>query len=299
MNIVILGGLGFIGTYLTRDFLEKGHGVTAVGTSVSPATIDHPEFDYVSADTSRPGKWQDMIPQADVVINLAGKSIFKRWNKTYKKQIYNSRILTTRHLVAALSPERPMVLFNASAAGYYGNRGEDIIVEKEPPSDDFLGQVCREWEREARFAEKDRHRVVRMRFGVVFGRGGGAFRQMTKVFKRFAGGPIGNGQQWFPWIHIEDIARAIHYIIEKKGLQGPFNFCSPYPLRNKDVAKAFGHLLNRPAGLTAPSFMLRMILGEFAETLLSGQRAVPDRLIKNGFVFRFPKLDLALADLVS
>lgn len=299
MNVIILGGTGFIGTYLAQNFLKKGCSVISIGTRIYQNTIDHPEFDYISADTSRSGKWQDVISQADVVINLAGKSIFKRWNNNYRKQIYDSRILTTRHLVTALSTAKPLVLFSASAAGYYGNRGEDVVAENDPPSDDFLGQVCHEWEHEALLAEKDGHRVVCMRFGVVFGRSGGAFQQMVSVFKRFAGGPIGNGQQWFPWIHIEDVASAIHHILEQKRLQGPFNFCSPYPLRNRAVAKAFGHLLNRPAGLTVPSFMLRLVLGEFAEMLLAGQRAVPDRLIKNGFVFRFPNLDRALVDLVS
>lgn len=299
MKIIISGGTGFIGTYLARDFLKKGHSVMSIGTRTHQTAIDHPEFDHISADTSHPGKWQDIIATADVIINLAGKSIFKRWNKAYKKQIHDSRILTTRHLVAALPKERPVVLFSASAAGYYGNRGEDLITENEPPSADFLGQISREWEREARVAEKNGHRVVLMRFGVVFGKDGGAFRKMSTVFKRFAGGPIGNGRQWFPWVHLQDVADAIHYILGKKDLNGPFNFCAPYPLRNRDVARAFGHVLNRPAGLAAPPFMLRLVLGEFADTLLAGQKVVPDRLMKNGFVFRFPQLDSALADLVS
>ncbi len=299
MKIVIAGGTGFVGTYLARDFIRAGHAVTVIGTRPRQSAVDHPRCDHVSADTRHEGMWQAVVAAADVVINLAGKSIFKRWNKAYKKEIYDSRILTTRHLVAVLPREKPVVLFSASAVGYYGNRGDEVIIENERSSDDFLGRVCQDWENEAMVAEQNGHRVIRMRLGVVFGKDGGAFQQMTKVFRRFAGGPIGTGEQWFPWIHIQDVAGAIHHILGKAGLDGPFNFCVPRPPRNRDVARAFGRALNRPSGLTAPSFMLRMVLGEFADTLLVGQRAVPDRLIKSGFVFRFPELDHALADLVS
>ena len=298
MKVFITGGTGFIGTCLAKDFLKKGHSVTATGTRSRQTVIDHPAFGYVAADNSLPGEWQQSVEDADVVINLAGKSIFKRWSKSYKKQIRDSRILTTRHLVAALSQDRPVVLFSASAVGYYGNRGEDLITEKEPPAGDFLGQVGLDWEQEAAVAADAGHRVVLMRFGVVFGKGGGAFKQMVAVFKRFTGGPIGDGRQWFPWIHIRDLTGAVHYILGKKHLDGPFNFCAPNPLRNREVAKTFGNVLKRPSGLAAPSFMLRLVLGEFADTLLASQRAVPDRLVQEGFVFQFPRLDGALADLV-
>lgn len=297
MKVFITGGTGFVGTCLAKDFLKKGHSVTATGTRPRQMVIEHPEFFYVAADTSLPGEWQQFVEDADVVINLAGKSIFKRWSKSYKKQIRDSRILTTRHLVAALPQSRPVILFSASAVGYYGNRGEDLITEKDPPAGNFLGQLGLDWEQEASAAANKGHRVVLMRFGAVFGKGGGAFKQMVAVFKRFTGGPIGDGRQWFPWIHICDLAGAVHYILGKKHLDGPFNFCAPNPLRNREVAKAFGNVLKRPSGLTAPPFMLRLVLGEFADTLLASQRAVPDRLVQDGFVFRFPRLDGALAEL--
>ncbi len=298
MKVFITGGTGFIGTCLAKDFLKKGHSVTATGTRPRQTVIEHPEFFYVTADTSLPGEWQQSIEDADVVINLAGKSIFKRWSKSYKKQIRDSRILTTRHLVAALPQDRPVVLFSASAVGYYGDRGEDLITEKDLSAGNFLGQLGLDWEQEASGAADSGHRVVLMRFGVVFGKGGGAFKQMVAVFKRFTGGPIGDGRQWFPWIHIRDLFGAVHYILGKKHLDGPFNFCAPNPLRNREVAKAFGNVLKRPSGLRAPPIMLRLVLGEFADTLLASQRVVPDRLVQDGFVFRFPRLDGALADLV-
>ena len=298
MKIFITGGTGFVGTYLATDFLKKGHSVIATGTRSQQTVINHPAFFYVTADTSLPGAWQQSVKDADMVINLAGKSIFKRWSKAYKEQIRDSRILTTRHLVAALPKDRPVDLFSTSAVGYYGNRGDELITEKEPPAADFLGQVGCDWENEALAAADAGHRVVLMRLGVVFGKDGGAFKQMAAVFKRFTGGPIGDGRQWFPWIHIRDLAGAVDYILEKKHLDGPFNFCAPNPLRNRDVAKTFGTVLKRPSGLKAPPFMLRLVLGEFADTLLASQRVVPDRLLKDGFVFRFPELDQALIDLV-
>jgi len=298
MKIFITGGTGFVGTYLATDFLKKGHSVIATGTRSQQTVINHPAFFYVTADTSLPGAWQQSVKDADMVINLAGKSIFKRWSKAYKEQIRDSRILTTRHLIAALPKDRSVDLFSTSAVGYYGNRGEELITEKEPPAADFLGQVGRDWEHEALAAADAGHRVVLMRFGVVFGKNGGAFKQMAAVFKRFTGGPIGDGRQWFPWIHIRDLVRAVDFILEKKHLDGPFNFCAPNPLRNRDVAKTFGAVLKRPSGLRAPPFMLRLVLGEFADTLLASQRVVPERLVKDGFVFRFPELDRALIDLV-
>ncbi len=298
MKIFITGGTGFVGTYLSNYFLNKGDTVVATGTRTRQNAIDHPEFSYVSADTRVQGKWQAYVAQADMVINLAGKSIFKRWTKAYKKEIYDSRILTTRHLVEALPKEKPVDLFSTSAVGYYGGRGDDLITENEPPADDFLGQIGRDWEQEAMVAKAYNHRVVLMRFGVVFGKGGGAFKQMVSVFKRFAGGPIGDGRQWFPWIHIQDVAGAIDFIFKNRSLDGAFNFCSPHPLRNREVARAFGRALKRPAGFPAPGFMLRLVLGEFAETLLASQRVTPDRLLKAGFNFQFPRLDGALSDLV-
>lgn len=298
MKIFITGGTGFVGTHLSNYFLNKGDTVLATGTSARQNGIDHPEFTYISSDTTVHGKWQEYVKQADVVINLAGRSILKRWTKSYKKEIYDSRILTTRHLVEALPRDKAVVLFSTSAVGYYGSRGDALITENESSADDFLGRIGRDWEREALVAKESNHRVVLMRFGVVLGRGGGAFKQMAAVFMRFTGGPIGDGRQWFPWIHIQDVAGAIDFISKNKRLDAAFNFCSPHPLRNREVARSFGRALRRPAILPAPALMLRLILGEFAETLLASQRVVPDRLMKEGFEFRFPTMDEALADLV-
>lgn len=298
MKVFITGGTGLIGAYLSGHFLKKGCSVTATGSRSQPRAYNFPKYQYISTDTRYPGKWQESVQDADLVINLAGKSIFKRWNQAYKRQIVDSRILTTRHLVAALPPGRAVSLFSASAVGYYGNRGDERVTEKEPPGDDFLARLGQDWETEALAAENAGHRVVLMRLGVVLGKGGGAFRQMAAVFKRFAGGPLGSGRQWFPWIHIADLAGAIDYIAGRPQFTGPFNFCAPNPLRNRDVAKTFGQILKRPAGLKTPSFVLRLLLGEFADILLGGQQAVPDRLVQNGFVFRFPQLDAALANLV-
>lgn len=299
MKVFITGGTGFVGTFLSEYYLNRGDLVLATGSRPSQSTIDHGAFSYFPADTTVPGSWQERVKQADLVINLAGRSISKRWTAAYKKEIVSSRILTTKNLVAALPDDRPINFFSTSAVGFYGNRGDSLITENEPPADDFLGVLAVDWEKEARLAAKNQHRVILMRFGVVFGRGGGAYQQMAAVFRRFTGGPIGDGRQWFPWIHIEDVARAIDYIHGNVHLDGAFNFCAPNPSRNKSVAKAFGRALKRPAGMPAPAFVLRVVLGEFANTLLSSQRVVPERLSAEGFTFRYPHLDDALLNLVG
>ena len=271
----------------------------ATGSRPDQSSVNHRAFTYIPADTTIPGEWQTQASQADLVINLAGRSIFKRWTPAYKKELIDSRILTTKNVVTALPNDRPMVFFSTSAVGFYGDRGDRVITEIESPADDFLGGLAVEWEKEARLAAKKGHRVILMRFGVVLGRGGGAFKQMAAVFKRFTGGPIGDGRQWFPWIHIEDVARAIGHILDHDQLDGAFNLCAPNPLENKLVARAFGRALKRPAALPAPAFMLRIVLGEFANTLLASQRVVPERLSQEGFTFRYPHLDDALSNLVG
>ncbi|MFO7666311.1 MAG: NAD-dependent epimerase/dehydratase family protein [Desulfobacterales bacterium] len=191
MKIFITGGTGFIGSHLSASLLKKGHFVFAVGGREAGKTSSNPNFKYISADTTKKGPWQDELKDIDAVINLAGRSIFNRWNEKYKKSIYESRILTTRNLVEALPSGKNITLCSTSAAGYYGDRGEDILTESEPSGTDFLAKVCRDWEEEA-FKAKDKGvRVVAMRFGVVLGRDGGALEKMILPIRFFVGGPIG------------------------------------------------------------------------------------------------------------
>jgi uncharacterized protein len=296
MKFLITGGTGFVGSFLTRQLLNSDQEVTVIGrSSVTGVRSEH--FHAISADTSRKGSWQHALKDVDVVINLAGTSIFQRWTPAYKRQIYDSRILTTRNVVEGMTGDRPQTLISTSAVGYYGSRGDDILTESEPCGKDFLSRVGKDWEHEAFEVKKKNVRVVAARFGVVLGRSGGALKQMITPFKWFAGGPMGNGRQWFSWIHISDLLAGMMFILENANIQGPVNLCSPAPVTSGELAKTLGVVLGRPAVIPAPSMALRLILGEFAETLLSSQRAVPEKLLASGFVFRFPDLKDALTDL--
>jgi len=298
MKIFIAGGSGFVGTNLSFYLLEKGHSVIAVGTSSAHKVIRHDNFQYISADTTIKGAWQDALKHVDAVINLAGKNIFKRWSDNYKDQIYNSRILTTRNLVEAMPANTEVILCSASAAGYYGDRADEILKEDALPGNDFLAKVCMDWEKEAFQAESKGIRVAAMRFGVVLGKDGGALAKMVPAFKFFAGGPLGSGMQWFPWIHMDDLIASIIFILENPDVKGPLNFCSPNPLRNRDFAKTLGNVLNRPSFMKAPSGIIRLIMGEMGKSLMSSQRAIPDKLLKHGFKFQYPDINNTLYDLV-
>lgn len=299
MKIFITGGSGFIGKHLANFLLHRGHQVTAVGSRPEQHLIDHKHFQYISADTTQKGSWQTALADIDAAINLAGRSIFKRWSKSYKAIIYDSRILTTRHLVDALPSRKDISLISASGVGYYGSRGDDTLTENDPNGNDFLAKVCRDWEGAAFHAEKKGVRVVSARFGVVLGKNGGAMEKMVPAFRFFVGGPMGDGMQWFPWIHLEDLLSAIIFILENEQVNGPLNFCSPYPVRNTDLAKTMGKILNRPSFMPAPAFMMKLALGEFAATLLGSQRAVPEKLLRYGFKFQYADIGEAIRNIVK
>ncbi|MBW2487493.1 MAG: TIGR01777 family oxidoreductase [Deltaproteobacteria bacterium] len=299
MKVLITGGLGFIGSNLSEYLLANGHSVTAIGRAADQKRISADGYQYICADTTRPGDWQKALGDIDLAVNLAGKSIFKRWNESYKKQIYDSRILTTRNVVGALPADQTVVLCSASGAGYYGNRGDDILKEDEKPADDFLASVSVDWEAEALKATEKGVRVALMRFGVILGKGGGALSKMIPAFKSFVGGPIGSGSQWFPWMHLTDLMAAILFIADNPGVEGPLNFCAPEPVTNRELTKTLGDVLGRPAFMPAPAFMIRMVLGEFGKVLLDSQRTIPDKLLSHGFKFQYPDIKSAIQAVVS
>lgn len=298
MKIFITGGTGFIGSHLSDSLLQKGHFVVAAGMSPVTGLLKHPNLKYISADTTKKGPWQEGLKDIDAVINLAGRSIFKRWDETYKQSIYDSRIITTRNIVEALPAGKDITLCSTSAAGYYGDRGEEILTESEPSGSDFLAKVCKDWEEEAFKAKNKGVRVAAMRFGVVLGRDGGALEKMIPPIRFFVGGPIGNGRQWFPWIHIEDLISAIIFVLENKDINGPLNFTAPESTRNIELVKTIAGILHRPAFMPAPSFMIRLILGEFGSSILASQRVIPDKLLKYGFKFKYPDIRSAVSNII-
>ena len=297
MKIFIAGGSGFVGTRLTHDLIDRGHRVIAVGTSSAHKNPPNENFRYISADTTLKGPWQDALEDVDAIINLAGRNIFKLWSDTYKNQIYNSRILTTRNLVEAVPESKGIILCSTSGAGYYGNRADEVLTEDASSGSDFLAKVGIDWEKEAFLAEKKGVRVAAMRFGVVLDKNGGALAKMIPAFKYFAGGPLGSGLQWFPWIHMADLISAINFILETNEIKGPVNFCAPNPIKNRDFSKALGNVLNRPSFMKVPSFMIRLVVGEMGTLLTNSQKVIPHKLLRHGFKFQHPDIDSALEDI--
>jgi uncharacterized protein (TIGR01777 family) len=299
MKIVVIGASGFVGSHLCESLLNLNHHLIGVGRTERKNRVSHSNYRFIAADTTQTGGWQQALAETDAVINLAGRSIFGRWTDAAKNEIRESRIQTTRHVVDALPQGKPVSLFSASGVGYYGSRGDEALTEKDPAGADFLARLSVEWEDEAFRAATKGARVVTMRFGVVLGPGGGAMAQMIPAFKSFVGGTIGSGRQWFPWIHRDDLYAAILFLLNNVGISGPVNMCSPNPVRNRDLAAALGKALNRPAVMPAPAFMVRILMGEFAEVLLASQRAVPEKLIQHRFSFRFPEIGPAVQAVVD
>lgn len=299
MKVLLTGGTGFVGSILSRELAFQGHEITILTRKRSPGPAAT-GIRYLTGDPTKGGPWQAQVADHDWVINLAGASIFTRWTAEAKKTIYESRIATTRNLVAALAAgDRRQLFCSTSAPGYFGDRGEEELTEDSPPGRDFLARVAQDWETEALKAQDLGIRTVITRFGLVLGREGGLLQQLVPLFRKFLGGPLGSGRQWFSWIHYLDLARAFRFLPEHPELTGPVHFCAPNPVRNRDLARALGRVLHRPAFMPVPAFMLRLILGEFADVPLTSQRMLPAKLLAAGFQFRFPNLNGALEDLLA
>jgi len=290
VKVAVTGATGFIGQALCHALMERGDTVVAYGRHVH-AVRDALPGTSPMAWPPEPGEF----PVVDAVLHLAGEPVAGRWTEEKKRAIRASRIDGTRRLVAALAVARtrPAALVSASGIGYYGSRGDTVLTEQAAPGRDFLAETCAAWEREARCAEEVGVRVAMLRTGVVIGRGGGALAQMLPPFRLGLGGPIGNGNQWFSWVHLDDVVGLYLHALDH-GLSGPVNGVSPAPVRQKDFAKALGQALHRPAFLPTPRLALGLLYGEFAETLFDSQRVVPDVAKQTGYAFRYPALRAAL-----
>jgi uncharacterized protein (TIGR01777 family) len=302
MRFVIAGGTGFLGTALASQLVGDGHHVVVLTRqSSNPNAQPRPGLTYAAwTPDGLSGAWARALEGADVVINLAGESIAaKRWSAAQKERIRQSRLLATHSLTTAIrgAAKAPAVFVSGSAVGYYGDRGDETLTEASTPGNDFLADVCKEWEAGAGDIAHIT-RLVLIRTGIVLDRRGGALPKMLPPFLMFAGGPIGSGRQYMPWIHKQDWVRLVAWTLQHEGARGPINATAPNPVRNAEFSKALGRALKRPSFMPAPGFALRIALGEMADALLlGGQRALPARATDLGFTFRFPDLNDALGDI--
>lgn len=303
MRVLITGATGFIGRALVMRLLRDGHHVTAwVRSKASARSKLGAEVELVGPEDGPSGALNVLAAKADGIINLAGEPIFgPRWSDARKKALIASRVETTKTIVEGIAraTARPKVLVSTSAVGFYGDGGDTILDETSPPGRDFLADLCVAWEAEAVRARDHGVRVAIVRVGIVLGAGGGALEKMLPPFKMGAGGPMGSGRQWFPWIHLEDVVELFARALTDERMTGVFNGTAPKPVTNRELATALGQALRRPAFMPVPSFALKLALGEAAEALLGGQRALPRAVEALGHTFRFATIEAALADILG
>ncbi|ENF6039900.1 TIGR01777 family oxidoreductase [Citrobacter amalonaticus] len=296
MKILVTGGTGLIGGHLVPRLQELGHQVTVLTRHRD--TAREKLNDRVKLWDSLEDKQN--LDGFDAVINLAGEPIAdKRWTTEQKDRLCQSRWRITQKLADLINASEtpPSVLISGSATGYYGDLGEVVVTEEEPPHNEFTHKLCARWEQIACEAQSDKTRVCLLRTGVVLAPKGGILGKMVPPFRLGLGGPIGNGRQYLAWIHIDDMVNAILWLLDND-LRGPFNMVSPYPVRNEQFAHALGHALQRPAILRVPATVIRLLMGESSVLVLGGQRALPKRLEAAGFPFRWYDLEEALSDVV-
>jgi uncharacterized protein len=299
MRVVVAGGTGFLGAPLVASLARDGHEVVVLtrGSQGARASQTGNVSFLLWAPNGEAGSWKSAVDGAGAVLTLAGEPIAgKRWSAEQKQRILDSRVRATRSLVAAIreTANPPQVFVSGSAVGYYGPLGDQIIAEDARPGSDFLAKVCVEWEREAAPAG-DRTRLICVRTGLVLEKDGGALPEMLPPFRFFVGGPVGTGNQYWPWIHRDDWLSLVRWSMATPSVTGALNATGPNPVTNAEFAHALGRALHRPAFMPAPAFALRMMLGEMADgLLLSGQRAVPAKATQTGFTFKYPRVDDAL-----
>ena len=301
MRVFITGGTGFLGQALTRQLLAAGHSVTVLSRTIQQHRQFSPDLAYVTGNPARPGDWQETLANHEAVINLAGASIFRRWDEKSKQLLRTSRIETTRNVVAALAARRgkPSTLLSGSAVGYYGFHRDEELDESGANGNDFLAALTRDWEAEALAAEQYGVRVVPCRIGVIIGPDGGALSKMLAAFRWGLGSPLGRGDQWFSWIHLDDIVRAFLFVIEHPTLTGPVNCTAPHPVTNREMSKVLARVLHRHLLPAVPAFLVRLLLGEFGSVLLEGQRVLPAKLLAAGFSFTTPTIDHAFRQVLA
>jgi hypothetical protein len=303
MKIIIAGGSGLIGSHLTRTFTKKGYEVIILTRNSSDMQKENLNSGvrYELWDGKTSEGWGDLINGAYAVINLAGENISSgRWTAERKKRILESRINAGRAIVEAVkaADQKPGIVVQSSAVGFYGPHGDEELDETNGPGDDFLSRVCVDWENSTRSVSDYGVRHIVIRLGVVLSKFGGALPKMVLPFKFFAGGPIGTGNQYISWIHPDDVAESILFLMNDPGLTGTYNLTAIESVSNREFSKSIGAILRRPSFLPVPSIAMKLIFGEMSTVLLDGQRVMPRKLMNSGYQFRFPDTKSALKDLL-
>ena len=302
-KIILTGATGLIGSRLCKLLISRGDKIIILTRDAKKAKenmridAEFINWNYID-DLSKEVKFDGV----NAVIHLAGANLFEhRWNNEYKKIILDSRTVSTRILAQSInnSAKKPLVFISSSAVGYYGDKGNEPITENSPPGNDFLSDVCKQWENEAKIVENTEVRLVNIRTGIVLNSNEGALKQMLLPFKLFVGGPIGNGKQWFPWIHIDDILNIYLSALDNNNITGPLNAASPNPVLMKEFANNIGKVLKRPSIFPVPVSVLKLALGEVADVISSSQRVIPEKLLNYGFKFKFEFLNDALENLLK
>lgn len=300
MKVTVTGATGTLGREVVKELQERGDHVTVLSRDADRArqTLGDGVTALAWADPKTQAPPAEALAGQDAVIHLLGEPIAQRWSDETKREIRDSRVLTTRNLVAALrdldEAQRPAVLVSQSAVGWYGARGDERVDESEPAADDFLAQVCKDWEAEAREAEQLGLRVVCTRTGVVMSEDGGALEKMLPPFKLGVGGPVAGGSQYVAWVHTDDVVASLLHCLDQGSVSGPVNVTAPEPVTNKELSKALGRVLGRPAFAPVPGLAVKLLYGEMAIIVTTGSRAVPARLEESGYAFRQPDLEAAL-----
>jgi uncharacterized protein (TIGR01777 family) len=303
MRIFLTGGSGFLGNVLMDSLQGAGHSLTILTRSRKGTFPDQaPGMRWIEGDPAAGGEWQSRLREHDAVVNLAGAPIFTRWTSGARRRILESRVLLTRRIVESLEGGRGRLslILNASAVGYYGFHGDEELTEEDPPGCGFLSDVSQAWEEEASRARAYGVRVILCRFGVILGTGGGALAHLVSLFRLGAGARLGKGDQWMSWIHAHDAAAALKFLIDDPGSAGPVNVTAPQPVTNAELTRELLSALHRRSLLPpVPGWVLRVILGEFSDTLLRGQKVTPARLLAQGYSFDYPEIKVALAQLLA
>lgn len=302
-TVLITGGSGFIGRRLSQELLARGDRVTVLSRDAARAAKQVPPGVRAAGWTpSKEGPWYEEVEHVDAVVHLAGEVVAQRWSEAKKKEIVESRVGSTERLVEAIAraKHKPRVLVCASASGFYGpSDATTVLDETSPRGQGFLAELVERWEAAAKKAEEHGVRVVNLRIGVVFGKGGGALERMLPAFKLFVGGPIGSGDQVYSWIHIDDVAGLAIFAIDDERASGPINATSPYPATAGEVAKAIGVAMRRPSFFKVPRAVASLMLGEAAEIVTESQRILPKRAIELGYEFRYARLVPAIESIVG